>query len=149
MVPLSPWLARAVATPGAADHRLADFSPDRTPGPHREQAPVYWANGGPTGTIGRADLDGTGADQAFITGASVPGVAVDAPAPPATIAGLIVSVEELGLPHGIERSLLAKLDGAQRNLDADDLDGACGKLGAFINQVRAQGGKEDRRRRRR
>jgi Low-density lipoprotein receptor repeat class B len=39
---------------------------------------VYWANDG-TNTIGRANLDGTGADQIFITGAATPtGVAVDA-----------------------------------------------------------------------
>src|ERR671932_420873 len=39
---------------------------------------VYWANSG-TNSIGRANLDGTGADQSFITGANAPdGVAVDA-----------------------------------------------------------------------
>jgi hypothetical protein len=39
---------------------------------------VYWADDG-TGTIGRANLDGTGANQSFISGASGPiGVAVDA-----------------------------------------------------------------------
>ena len=38
---------------------------------------VYWANSG-NGTIGRANLDGTGVDQSFITGANCPaGVAVD------------------------------------------------------------------------
>ena len=38
---------------------------------------VYWANYD-AGTIGRANLDGTGANQSFITGASIPvGVAVD------------------------------------------------------------------------
>jgi hypothetical protein len=38
---------------------------------------VVWANFG-SGTIGRANLDGTGADESFITGASGPfGVAVD------------------------------------------------------------------------
>src|SRR5918911_416018 len=38
---------------------------------------VYWANSG-TNSIGRANLDGTGADQSFITGANAPdGVAVD------------------------------------------------------------------------
>jgi sugar lactone lactonase YvrE len=38
---------------------------------------VYWTNA--NGTIGRAELDGTGADQAFITGPTTPfGVAVDA-----------------------------------------------------------------------
>ena len=47
---------------------------------HRRQHPsgvavdgghVYWANNG-TDTIGRANLDGTGANQSFITGASSP-----------------------------------------------------------------------------
>jgi hypothetical protein len=43
---------------------------------------VYWANnsvsGSPANSIGRANLDGTGANQSFITGASNPaGVAVD------------------------------------------------------------------------
>src|ERR687886_753336 len=38
---------------------------------------VYWANSG-TGTIGRANLDGTDVNQNFITGANAPaGVAVD------------------------------------------------------------------------
>ena len=50
------------------------------------------------------------------------------------IADLTGSVEELGLPRGIGRS--GKLDGAQRSLDADDLDG-CDMLASFIDQVRA------------
>ncbi len=42
------------------------------------EASVYWANAG-NGTIGRANLDGTGVDQNFITGANFPvSVAVDA-----------------------------------------------------------------------
>jgi YVTN family beta-propeller protein len=63
------------------------------------------------------------------------------PSPPAAIADLIDSVEELDLPSGPENSLLKKLTGAQRNLDAGDTDGACGKLASFINQVSAQAGK--------
>jgi hypothetical protein len=44
----------------------------------RADAYVYWTNYD-TGTIGRANLDGTGANPSFITGASNPGgVAVDA-----------------------------------------------------------------------
>ena len=44
----------------------------------RASAFVYWANNGST-TIGRANLDGTGASQAFVGGAINPcGVAVDA-----------------------------------------------------------------------
>jgi hypothetical protein len=97
-------------------------------------AHLYWTNN-LTGTIGRANLDGTGVAQSFITGASGPGgIAVDGP----TITELIGEVAELGLPHGIERSLLAKLGGAQENLDSGRLAGACGKLGAFANEVRAQ-----------
>jgi hypothetical protein len=43
-----------------------------------DAAHVYWTNVG-NGTIGRANLDGTGANQSFITGANLPtGVAVDA-----------------------------------------------------------------------
>jgi hypothetical protein len=100
-------------------------------------AHVYWANN-LTNTIGRANLDGTGVDQRIISGASGPaGIAVDGP----TIAELIGEVEELGLPHGIARSLLAKLGGAQRRLDAGNLAAACDKLGAFANEVRAQTGK--------
>lgn len=36
------------------------------------EARIYWGNSG-TGTIGRAELDGTGANQGFITGAGSPG----------------------------------------------------------------------------
>ena len=40
---------------------------------------VFWANGDFPGSIGRANLDGSGVDQTFISGASYPfGVAVDA-----------------------------------------------------------------------
>jgi len=62
--------------------------------------------------------------------------------PPPTIADLVAEVTEGGLPRGTERSLLAKLKGAQRKLDADHLNGACGSLGAYINEVRAQSGKK-------
>ena len=40
-----------------------------------EAGHVYWANSGTsafTGTIGRANLDGTGVDESYITGASTP-----------------------------------------------------------------------------
>jgi hypothetical protein len=43
----------------------------------RAEALVYWANNG-NDTIGRANLDGTGVDPSFITGAAIPyGVAVN------------------------------------------------------------------------
>ena len=59
-----------------------------------------------------------------------------------TIADLVASVEALDLHHGIENSLVKKLTNAQRNLDRDDLSGACDKLGAFIGQVEAQSGRK-------
>jgi sugar lactone lactonase YvrE len=117
---------------------------------------IYWANSG-TGTIGRADIDASGdvsnIDQSFISGANNPaGVAVDSlttpgpgpppPPPPPTIQHLIDEVTEQGLPAGIERSLLAKLEGAQRKVDAGHTGGACGSLGAYINEVKAQNGKK-------
>ena len=43
----------------------------------RAEAHVYWTNNADT-TIGRANLDGTGVNQSFLSGASTPcGVAVD------------------------------------------------------------------------
>ena len=50
----------------------------------------------------------------------------------ASLAGLIASVEQLGLPHGTERSLLAKLAGGP----------PCGSVRAFTNAVEAQSGKK-------
>ena len=58
------------------------------------------------------------------------------------MAGLVTSVEELALPDGIERSLIAKLQGAQASRDRGDNPAACGQLGAFVNQVEAQSGKK-------
>jgi hypothetical protein len=88
-------------------------------------------------TIGRADFDGTGINQRFITGASGPGgVAVDAPAP--TIADLIDSVESLGLRHAVEHCLLANLRRAQRRLDAGNTNRACRGIADFVHSVRAQ-----------
>jgi Tol biopolymer transport system component len=60
------------------------------------------------------------------------------PARAATIADLIKSVEALGLPHGVQRSLVAKLRSAQRHLDAARTDRACGRVDAFIRKLEAQ-----------
>jgi hypothetical protein len=117
---------------------------------------IYWANSG-NNTIGRADIEANGdvsnINQGFITGANNPaGVAVDSlttpgpgppPPPRPTIQDLIDEVtNEQQLPAGIKRSLLAKLEGAQRKVEAGHTEGACGSLGAYINEVRAQDGKK-------
>ncbi len=54
---------------------------------------------------------------------------------------LMLQVQGFALPHGIETSLLAKLDAASSGLASGDLTASCGALGAFGNQVRAQSGK--------
>jgi DNA-binding beta-propeller fold protein YncE len=64
------------------------------------------------------------------------------PPPAPTIEDVIASVQALGLPGGIKNALLAKLTGAQRDLAANNRGGACGKLGAFINQVQAHSAKK-------
>ena len=72
---------------------------------------------------------------------AVDALAAPSPGPgpgPPTITRLVADVQGLGLPHGIERSLLAKLGAAQRNVDAGRLEAACGSLGAFGNQVHAE-----------
>jgi DNA-binding beta-propeller fold protein YncE len=64
------------------------------------------------------------------------------PPPAPTIGDVIASVQALGLPSGIEHTLLVKLTGAQQDLEANSRAGACGKLGSFINQVKAQSAKQ-------
>jgi hypothetical protein len=49
-------------------------------------------------------------------------------------------VETLGLPHGLENSLTSKLRNAARDCVRGRTNAACGKLGAFDNQVEAQTG---------
>jgi hypothetical protein len=61
---------------------------------------------------------------------------------PLDIAHLIGQVKKRKLARGIENSLLTKLTGAQRNLDAGDRAGACRKLATFINEVQAQSAKK-------
>jgi virginiamycin B lyase len=117
---------------------------------------IYWANSSAS-TIGRADIDASGnvsnINQSFIGGANNPfGVAVDGltspgpgppPPPEPTIEHLIAEVtNNPDIPNGIKRSLLAKLEGAQRKRDAGHTEGACGSLGAYINEVKAQNGKK-------
>lgn len=50
-------------------------------------------------------------------------------------------VRSFGLLHGIENSLLAKLSSVRESISAGRPRAACGQVGAFINEVRAQAGK--------
>jgi virginiamycin B lyase len=106
---------------------------------------LYWSNF-VTNSIGTADTSGGNVNQTLIPAAGPEGVAAEplipAPTPPPTIADLIAEVTGAGLPHGTERSLLAKLENAQRKVDAGQIAVACNDLGAYLNEVRAQNGKK-------
>ena len=92
----SPWASRSTAATSTGPTESARHDRPRQPRRHRRRTRassrgasiplgvavdgghVYWANC-TTGTIGRANLDGTGVNQSFITGAATAdGVAVDA-----------------------------------------------------------------------
>jgi len=62
--------------------------------------------------------------------------------PQQKLADLDAQVRALGLPNGIENSLLVKLQGAQAALSSGNAAGACSRLAAFINEVSAQSGKK-------
>jgi len=68
-------------------------------------------------------------------------IGLTSPAPALTVTRLVADVQGLGLPQGIERSLMSKLDIAQQDLKAGHLDAACGSLGAFVIGVNVQSGK--------
>jgi hypothetical protein len=112
-----------------------------------DSAHVWWANGLRFDAIGRANLDSSSPDPTFLSTLYLPtGIAVDgrvAPGPgpserPPTISTLTADVQSAGLPPGTQGSLVAKLEPAQRSVDAGNRQAACGKLGAFGNELRAQ-----------
>ena len=79
------------------------------------------------------------------TGLATNGLVSPGPLPPPTLPGtdlLKADVQRVGLPKGIERSLLAKLDAMARAVDAEDQAGACDSLSSYINHVQAQTGKK-------
>jgi hypothetical protein len=106
---------------------------------------LYWSNV-VTNSLGTADTSGGNVNQTFISAAGPEGVATDpliaAPPPPPRVADLIAEVSGAGLPHGTERSLLAKLENAQRKVGAGQIAVACNGLRAYLNEVRAQNGKK-------
>lgn len=106
---------------------------------------LYWSNF-LSNSIGTADTSGSNVNQSFLSANGPEGVAAEsliaAPPPPPRIADLVAEVTGAGLAHGIERSLLAKLENAQRKVDAGQIAVACNGLGAYLNEVRAQNGKK-------
>ena len=65
------------------------------------------------------------------------------PLPPVEqINGLVALVQSLGLPPETANSLIVNLQGAASALDRGNIQAACGNLGAFLNEVKAQEGKK-------
>jgi hypothetical protein len=113
---------------------------------------LYWGNLY-DGYLGRVSSGGgtTGLNNYFLgilgsaTGLAMDGLVSPGPLPPAMLPGselLKADVQRVGLPHGIERSLLAKLDAMANAVDAGDQAGACDSLNGYVNQVRARTGKK-------
>jgi len=58
------------------------------------------------------------------------------------VLALASEVHGMNLAHGLENSLIEKLGAAQNSLGAGNQTAACNQLGAFINEVSAQSGKQ-------
>jgi hypothetical protein len=69
-------------------------------------------------------------------------VPVRVPTATQRIKDLEQAVEGADLPHGVEHSLLKKLERARERLQDGKTGGACNALRAFVNQVRALRGEE-------
>jgi hypothetical protein len=109
---------------------------------------VYWGDHSDF-TIGRAPVSGGSTVNNFFirtlgdpTGVAVDGLlsASPGPQPPPAIGPLAADVQRLGLPQGIERSLLAKLDAAERAVDAGNRQTGCDILNAYVHEAQAQSG---------
>jgi hypothetical protein len=79
-------------------------------------------------------------DTAYNGGISDAFVLKFAPLPAEQIAGLEDLITDLGLPQGIETSLLAKLTAAANALAGGNTTVTCNNLQALINQAQAQSG---------
>jgi hypothetical protein len=113
---------------------------------------LYWGNLY-DGYIGRVSSAGgtTGLNNYFIgilgsaTGLALDALASPGPLPPPTLPEtdlLRADVQRVGLPHGIERSLLAKLDAMANAVDTGDQAQACDSLSSYVNHVQALTGKK-------
>jgi hypothetical protein len=71
-------------------------------------------------------------------------ISVIAPTPTSIaqkIADVMALLSGFGVRRGIEHSLMVKLEQARNSIDRGNTTSACGQLGAFVNETRAQSGK--------
>ena len=87
------------------------------------------------GCVGSPAVSGQGCASGYVHGF------VLTPPAPRMLADLIDLIQGLGLPNGLETSLLAKLENAQKSLDKGNTRAACSQIAAFANEVAAQDGK--------
>jgi hypothetical protein len=59
----------------------------------------------------------------------------------AQLSGLVTTVTSYNLSHGLQTSLVSQLQAVCADLEANKQTAACGVIGAFLNQVKAQSGK--------
>ena len=93
------------------------------------------------GDIGDARFSTSGSEGTASFTAS-PGAAYVVFPPPQLIASLSSYVQSLGLAHGTQTSLLAKLNAALSYLSSTDIASAVDSINAFINEAKAQSGKK-------
>jgi len=84
------------------------------------------------------NLDGSGTRTRLITEGHEPDWVFT---PVEAVLDLITKVDGIGLPKGVEQSLLAKLNVAEKKITQKQYTPARNTLNAFINEVNAQRGK--------
>ena len=111
--------------------------------PSAAAAAAGWYGGGGGVTGGGGGGSGYGPPGTpFQTGLQVGDGVVLITYAPTTIDDLIESVQDLNLPSGTTRTLLAKLNRAQNALAGGNVTAACNQLAAFVTQVKTQSGKK-------
>jgi hypothetical protein len=106
---------------------------------------IYYTTAGLSGdqaTIGRVGTDGSGLDNAFITGCQTPaGVAADGLTAATSVAVVADQIAAAGLPKSLATPLVQKLRNACRAIDRGSAVAARNLVSAAIRQIEAQADK--------
>ena len=138
--------ARSISDAGAITGRYYDEF-DVGHGYLRDSAGAFTTFDAPEGSILPESINTAGAITGSYTTGSFPndmihGFLYVASSPAEQINGLTTAINSFNLPSpGMANSLNSHLQAAAAALQANNTDAACGIMGAFINQVNAQSGK--------